>query len=327
MEVIDLDDSDSDDKEESDDSTDSSDENDSDDDSEVEVEEANGDEEIVILSENEYSQHSDDSAETSGSDAGEIDSSNDSDVQEIQEIDFPEPGIILESMPLPEPISEEPTTSTGSKLPLDVFNIDDFDSFVDPDDESETSKRKESPIKDSSNVLGQPDHSDILPFCDDSSRHSFSEVAEEELIALSSFEDESKDVADVRHVIHEKEGSHVQEQQKINGFSCNSIDFRIVGPITFISTESLKVLCYYDQLYKPTSILVLQVVYPSVDLETAIEKANRRGWKFSDCFQFSGWDLQFIRLELAEMILPKGTKLAEMICQLLVKVLHFVINC
>ena len=53
-----------------------------------------------------------------------------------------------------------------------------------------------------------------------------------------------------------------------------------------------------------------------------IGKADSRGWKLSECFQFSGWDLDYIRLELAEMILPQGTKLAEMIKQLLVKDLH-----
>lgn len=65
---------------------------------------------------------------------------------------------------------------------------------------------------------------------------------------------------------------------------------------------------------------------PDVNLETVIEKADGRGWNISDCFQFSGWELDYIRLELAEMILPKGSKLAEMIRQLLVKDLH-IHNC
>ena len=65
---------------------------------------------------------------------------------------------------------------------------------------------------------------------------------------------------------------------------------------------------------------------PNVNLETVIEKAESRGWNISDCFQFSGWDLDYIRLELAEMILPKGSKLAEMIRQLLVKDLHIFVQ-
>ena len=53
-----------------------------------------------------------------------------------------------------------------------------------------------------------------------------------------------------------------------------------------------------------------------------MERAERIGLKVSDCFLFSGWSPDYIRLELAEMILPKGTKLAEMISQLLVKALY-----
>ena len=242
MEVIDLDDSDNDDEEEED-SDDSSSE------SEDDGEDENRDEEILILSEHEHSQESD-GVETSGSDAGEQDSSSDeSEVQEIQENDFPEPGIILESMPVPEPITEEPSTSKGSKLPPDAFNIDEYDCFVDPDDESETSKRKENILIEdcsTSKVFGCSAQPDILPFCDDISTHSFSEVAEEELIALSPSEDGSQEGGDgeIGDVIS-KEAEiqrHYEENLEPNASLWNSLDFRIVGSTVFIKTELLKVI-------------------------------------------------------------------------------------
>ena len=228
MEVIDLDDSDNDDEEDSDDTSSES---------EEEGEDENRDEDIVILSEHEYSKS--DGEETSGSDAGEADSSSDeSEIQEIQENNFPEPGIILESMPVPEPITEEPSTSTGSKLPPDVFNIDEYDCFVDPDDESETSKRKENIEEGStSNVLEYSEQPDILPFCDDISGQSFSEAAEEELIALSPTPDEFKDDADIGDVISKEAERHYEEQP----IEDDSLDFKIVGPKIFIKTKSLKV--------------------------------------------------------------------------------------
>ena len=231
MEVIDLDDSDNDDEEDSDDTSSGS---------EEEGEEENRDEDIVILSEHEYSQS--DAEGTSGSDAGEPDSSSDeSEVQEIPVNNFPEPGIILESMPVPEPITEEPSTSTGSKLPPDAFNIDEYDCFVDPDDESETSKRKEFILIEegnTSNVLQYSEQPDILPFCDDISEQSYSEAAEEELIALSPSEDEFKDDVDTGDVISIEADRHFEEQLKSIE---DSIDFKIVGPKIFIKTESLKV--------------------------------------------------------------------------------------
>lgn len=239
MEVIDLDDSDNDDEEDSDDSSSES---------EDDGEDENRDEEIVILSEYEHSQESD-GVETSASDVGEQDSSSDeSEVQEIQENDFPEPGIILESMPVPEPITEEPSTSKGSKLPPDAFNIDEYDCFVDPDDESQTSKRKENILIEdcsTSKVFGCSAQPDILPFCDDISTHSFSEVAEEELIALSPSEDEPEDGGDgeIGDVISEEAEiqRHSEENLEPNTSLWNSLDFRIVGSNIFIKTQSLKV--------------------------------------------------------------------------------------
>lgn len=237
MEVIDLDDSDNDDEEDSDDTSSES---------EEEGEDENMDEDIVILSEHEYSQS--DGEETSGSDAaaGEPDSSSDeSEIQEIQDNNFPEPGIILESMPVPEPITEEPSTSTGSKLPLDVFNIDEYDCFVDPDDESETSKRKENILIEEGstcNVLDYSEQPDILPFCDDNDAQSFSETSEEELIALSPTEDEFKDDRDIGDVISKEAERHYEEQlEPIE----DSLVFKIVGPNIFIKTESLKVTYFY----------------------------------------------------------------------------------
>ena len=240
MEVIDLDDSDSDDEEDIDDS-------DSDDSESEEDEDKNRDDEIVILSEHEDSQQNEGDKTTGSEDQDS--SSDESEVQEIQENDFPEPGIILESLhvPVPEPITEEPSTSTGSKPPPVVFNIDDYDCFVDPDDEGQTSKQKENVLNEdcsSNNVCGVSD--DVLPFRDNISSHSFSEVEEEELIALSTSDDEIEvninggDIAN-RNVISEEAERNYREQQESIENSCDSVSFKIMGAKTFMKTEPLKV--------------------------------------------------------------------------------------
>ena len=244
MEVIDLDDSDSDDEEDIEDS-------DSDDDSESEEEgeDENRDEDVVVLSEHDDSQPNE-GDEISGSDDQES-SSDESEVQEISNNEFPEPGIILESLhvPVPEPITEEPSTSTGSKLPPVVFNIDDYDCFVDPEDEGQTSKLKEKVLVEdcsSNNVCGvsESEHpDDVLPFRDDISSHSFSEVEEEELIALSSSENESEvnNGGDIGNVVSEEAERHYQEKQEPVENSYDSVRFKIVETKIFIKTDPLKV--------------------------------------------------------------------------------------
>ena len=258
MEVIDLDDSDSDDEEDIEDSDS--------DDSEIEEEEdKNRDDEIVILSEPEDS-HQNESDKTSASGSEDQDSSSDeSEVHEIQENDFPEPGIILESLhvPVPEPITEEPSTSTGSKLPPVVFNIDDYDCFVDPDDEGQTSKQKENVLNEdcsSNNVCGVSD--DVLPFRDDISSHSFSEVEEEELIALSTSDDEIEVntggiIADGNVISEETERNSHEQQEPIEN-SYDSVSFKIVGPKIFIQIEPLKVKA---NLFFSYNILLWRVIY------------------------------------------------------------------
>ena len=170
LEVIDLDDTDTDDEEEEE-------SDDSESGGEEEHENMDGGsrdvyKEVVVLSENENSEPNGNDEENSSSEDDDLESlsreenqdntDSSSDESEIQEIvedeiqefainNFPEPGIILESIPVPDPVTEQPSTSKGSKLPLDDFNIEDYECFIDPDDESQTSKRIENTPKEDCN--------------------------------------------------------------------------------------------------------------------------------------------------------------------------------
>ena len=251
LEVIDLDDTDTDDEEEEE-------SDDSESGGEEEHENMDGGsrdvhKEVVVLSENENSEPNGNDEENSSSEAEDDDleslsreenqdntdsSSDESEIQEIVEDEiqefainnFPEPGIILESIPVPDPVTEQPSTSKGSKLPLDDFNIEDYECFIDPDDESQTSKRIENTPKEDCNKTSIKDSEqpDILPFFDYvDCNHSISDVAEEELIALSHSGDEIENVGDV---ISENLNQEPED-----------VKFRLVGNKIFVNAGSIKV--------------------------------------------------------------------------------------
>lgn len=175
----------------------------------------NDQEEVVVLGESDATSSSsesgdDEESESPGdeaallSDQDEIQILSDDDANDISN-NAEEPVIVLGSVPINlETCSKEsakPSTSLGSQLPPNScsdVNYEDFDCFVDPEDESQTSTKRTEETQPSLPVCTSNNHPSPSPcnelFLD---YEEFRDTAlEDELTQLSSSEDEDQPVGD-----------------------------------------------------------------------------------------------------------------------------------
>ena len=176
----------------------------------------NDQEEVVVLGESDATSSSsesgdDEESESPGdeaallSDQDEIQILSDDDANDISN-NAEEPVIVLGSVPINlETCSKEsakPSTSLGSQLPPNScsdVNYEDFDCFVDPEDESQTSTKRTEETQPSLPVCTSNNHPSPSPcnelFLD---YEEFRDTAlEDELTQLSSSEAEVQPVGDV----------------------------------------------------------------------------------------------------------------------------------
>ena len=173
----------------------------------------NAQEEVVVLGESDATSSSSESGDdeesaSSGdeavllSDQDEIQILSDDDANDISN-NAEEPVIVLGSVPINlETCSKEaakPSTSLGSQLPPNScsdVNYEDFDCFVDPEDESQTSTKRTEETQPSLQVCSSNNHPSPCNelFLD---YEEFRDTAlEDELAQLSSSEDEDQPVGD-----------------------------------------------------------------------------------------------------------------------------------
>ena len=234
--------------------------------------------------------------EDSHSDSEESSDNNEGDevVDLEQEDNFEEPVIVLEAIPLPEDVSfnesqAEPSTSKGSKVATfdDCSNIDDYDCFVDPEDESQTSTNVKDVVTDPKNVIEEfPEFEDFV------------NKSSDEIIRLSDNEiyiEDDQNVNNDSSIPFENEEKLCVPQEDCD----NTLDFRIIGSKIFVEADTFHNLV------------------PDVDATYLIEIIEHKCWKVSDCLKFFGLKIDFISLDVAHELVPKDTELGKQLSQLL----------
>ena len=310
----------------------------------------NAQEEVVVLGESDATSSSSESGddEESASSGDEAVLLSDQDQDEIQILsdddandisnNAEEPVIVLGSAPINlETCSKEsakPSTSLGSQLPPNScsdVNYEDFDCFVDPEDESQTSTKRTEETQPSLQVCSSNNHPSPCNelFLD---YEEFRDTAlEDELAQLSSSEDEDSPVGDdlSRSLAHASNpqvanediisdiGMYVEfkEQRKFSNFFYAYffwlliLGFKIFERDIFVEVSTLKSMI------------------PNLEMNDLLKSMENKGWKISDCVKFCGWEMQYIGLELAKHIIPKQCLLGKLIHQLNVSnKTNFVVN-